>query len=306
MAYTKTNWSNGEAPAIDDIHLNKIEQGIYDATYVDGVKVGTSIDSNYKTNIIKGKNLFDYNDFLERNNLSINDDIISSTSIAVTTWTYSNCNYYITLEPGTYTISLFFTNQETSSSSGCRVLNSSENFLLNLGGSSMANVDKVTGTFSINTEQNIGVMLKLSNGTLKLQIEKGNGTSTYEKYITPTINVDGDNIYKKEKNEIYTTYEQRIGTWIDGKPIYRKVIALGSLPNNTYKEISTGLINTNISLTKIYGFAYTSTRDSQVALGDIYTRFEVRSGNNVIRVTTTANYSAYTGYAVLEYTKTTD
>ena len=31
MAYTKTQWVNNQAPAIDAINLNKIEQGIYDA-----------------------------------------------------------------------------------------------------------------------------------------------------------------------------------------------------------------------------------------------------------------------------------
>lgn len=31
MAYTKTQWVNNQAPAIDATNLNKIEQGIYDA-----------------------------------------------------------------------------------------------------------------------------------------------------------------------------------------------------------------------------------------------------------------------------------
>lgn len=31
MAYTKTQWVNNQAPAIDADNLNKIEQGIYDA-----------------------------------------------------------------------------------------------------------------------------------------------------------------------------------------------------------------------------------------------------------------------------------
>ena len=31
MAYTKTQWVNNQAPALDATNLNKIEQGIYDA-----------------------------------------------------------------------------------------------------------------------------------------------------------------------------------------------------------------------------------------------------------------------------------
>lgn len=38
MAYTKTNWVNGGAPAINATNLNKIEQGIYDTD----VKAGTA------------------------------------------------------------------------------------------------------------------------------------------------------------------------------------------------------------------------------------------------------------------------
>lgn len=36
MPYTKTTWANGTSPAISDVNLNKIEQGIYDALRQDG------------------------------------------------------------------------------------------------------------------------------------------------------------------------------------------------------------------------------------------------------------------------------
>lgn len=278
-----------------------------------GAKLGTSIDSNYRTNIIKGKNLFDYNDFLERNNLSINDDIISSTSIATSSWTYSNCNYYITLKPGTYTISLFFTNQETNSSSGCRVLNSNGNSLLNLGGSSMTNVDKVTGTFSINTEQNIGVMIKLSNGTLKLQIEKGNGTSTYEKYITPTINVDGEDIYVKGQNDFYSTQEQVIGTWF-GKPLYRKVIVengpvVTTDGTNANKNIDISSLNADALLIK-NAWVYQNSRFIPVFyMNDAMTNYAKvypTTSSNLRLSCSNTTYSEKPFYVILEYTKTTD
>lgn len=47
MAYTKTQWVNNQAPAIDADNLNKIEQGIYDAhtekqdTLVSGTNIKT-------------------------------------------------------------------------------------------------------------------------------------------------------------------------------------------------------------------------------------------------------------------------
>ena len=40
--------------------------------------------------------------------------------------------------------------------------------------------------------------------------------------------------------QTYSTTEINTGMkWIDGKPIYRKVVDFGSLPNNTYKDKDT-------------------------------------------------------------------
>lgn len=39
----------------------------------------------------------------------------------------------------------------------------------------------------------------------------------------------------------YSTSEQKIGTWINGNPIYRKVIEVGNMPNNTTKNVAHGI-----------------------------------------------------------------
>ena len=36
----------------------------------------------------------------------------------------------------------------------------------------------------------------------------------------------------------YSTTEQVVGTWINGKPLYRKVVPFGALPNNATKQIT--------------------------------------------------------------------
>jgi len=41
---------------------------------------------------------------------------------------------------------------------------------------------------------------------------------------------------KDKQTDIYTTTERRIGTWIDGKPLYSKVINFGALPNKTVNQ----------------------------------------------------------------------
>ena len=68
-----------------------------------------------------------------------------------------------------------------------------------------------------------------------IQVEQGSTATKYEEYIEPKIYVKNDNdiyeefISKEDTLETYSTSEQRIGTWINGKPLYRKVIT-GAVP----------------------------------------------------------------------------
>ena len=58
-------------------------------------------------------------------------------------------------------------------------------------------------------------------------ITKGNTATEYEEYYEPTISIRNSNgVFQEVKfNENnYSTGEQIIGTWINGKPLYRKVI----------------------------------------------------------------------------------
>jgi hypothetical protein len=59
----------------------------------------------------------------------------------------------------------------------------------------------------------------------------------------------------------FTTGEQLTGeTWIDGKPIYHKVIDIGALPNAAEKQVAHGIANFN-DLVRLEGLArYTSER----------------------------------------------
>ena len=114
----------------------------------------------------------------------------------------------------------------------------------------------------------------------------------------------------------YSTSEERTGTWIDGKPIYRKVVVLTSF---TAGET---VINHNISnidkVINVSGFAYRRggdyeilptivppnvQSDFQISIYDINnTRFRLYLG----RYTTTGNTALTNLYIIFEYTKTTD
>ena len=82
----------------------------------------------------------------------------------------------------------------------------------------------------------------LVNGTNIIIEESGdninmNLSSTYNTNLQQKINGSF------KENNTYSTEEQVIGTWIDGKPIYRKVIALGQFSDCYGKCICSDKIN---------------------------------------------------------------
>lgn len=108
----------------------------------------------------------------------------------------------------------------------------------------------------------------------------------------------------------YSTTEQTVGTWIDGSMIYEKVIDLGALPNNTTKNVAHGIANLGLVISAT--FAATDGNGQYIIMPHVvanrdYIPYQVSvyatSANVVIEVG--SNRSAYSGFAILRYTKTT-
>ena len=151
--------------------------------------------------------------------------------------------------------------------------------------------------------------------TYKAQLEKGEVTTTYEPCVQDKMYIlNANNIYEEyaPQNEIYSTDEVRIGTWL-GKPLYRKVLT-GTMPSNAFVDIPINVSNIDISNTMVeigYTKASSGTRpipfintsiDTTIAAHPI-----VSNNTNYIRVATnTTNYSGYQFYIPIRYTKTTD
>jgi len=95
--------------------------------------------------------------------------------------------------------------------------------------------------------------------------------------------------------------------WLDGKPIYRKVLDTGSITANQEKGISTGLAKGTIdNIIRIDGFI-------KVGFGTIPTGFTNSGFQTCVYYNSTSNIAsiisqtnANSGYIILEYTKTTD
>lgn len=111
----------------------------------------------------------------------------------------------------------------------------------------------------------------------------------------------------------YSYEETRIGDWL-GKPLYRKVVNFGALPDTTSKSISAGTLNADDFATvkgvassggAVIPIPYTAPSALNQAISVVMDSmgsgvFNIRVSTGVVR----SNFSR--SFFVLEYTKTTD
>lgn len=135
----------------------------------------------------------------------------------------------------------------------------------------------------------------------------------FRKIHTKNDNGTYDEFYNEEEvnREVYLTEEQRIGTWIDGKPIYRKVIEFGSATANTYKPIWS---YADANIDKFIKFEGITKNDSSKVVMPLVHAYDENNWNCTIYASTEEKKIFVVprgtdisgGYAIVEYTKTTD
>lgn len=106
----------------------------------------------------------------------------------------------------------------------------------------------------------------------------------------------------------YSTDEQVVGTWIDGKPIYEKVINSGYLANNNSITIDVSHLNIN-DVIQLKGIAFTDDKKQfrPITLGTSDSNaIRIDFTNNNVRILTWSNWSSYNSFVIIQYTKTTD
>lgn len=106
----------------------------------------------------------------------------------------------------------------------------------------------------------------------------------------------------------YSTSEQVIGTWIDGKPLYEKTINYGALPStpNIERDVNHGIPDVD-TIWIADGFATNGTFVNQLNLSGVNNAewfFGVTA--TYIRCMAQSDRSNYSAYVVLRYTKVTD
>lgn len=106
--------------------------------------------------------------------------------------------------------------------------------------------------------------------------------------------------------EVYSTGEKVIGTWIDGKPIYQKVVTV-TLPSTeqSWVIVKSGVISNLSSLISIRGWFKQDNEYFMVPMGEgqYFVAFKVQSNGDIL--CNRKGWSAVTTYLILEYTKTT-
>jgi hypothetical protein len=109
--------------------------------------------------------------------------------------------------------------------------------------------------------------------------------------------------------ENYSTIEMKVGTWINGKPIYKKTVDTGGLPNATSKNVAHNISNIEWVVNS-EGQAYSGT--TWVSLNrkgayDDASSVRLAVTHTQIGIATLGDMSQYTqSYVTILYTKTTD
>ena len=232
MAYNRTNWQDlpNQTTPINATNLNKIEQGIYDATYVNGVNVGSSVDSDYKVNFIKGKNLMQIKTIASTTISGITYSISNDGTITLNGTANARMEFSYLLEPlksfanEYYCLSYIYISGALTDGS-VSVNNQDENH--NWNG---YNIELTTSNYSSNkgdlksmqTDLNMNgaAIIRVGNGSVlnnlkfKLMFVKSRVRDyNYEPYVTPSINVDGENIYPYKFEEVnFQSYRNTTNT----------------------------------------------------------------------------------------------
>ena len=279
MTYTKTNWTN-QTP-INTTNLNKIENGIEEVSNaINGTEsMGNIVVDSMDCNNVLNKALFVDNKYLWFDGTEHDDN---------------NTKYWRTglqkIKPNT----TYYCNKKMTSV-----------ILYDLYRKPLRAISDITEILTTSNEYYIQISFAKSIVVIDGEVILSKMPNS--DYVS---NIDSSNL------EHYSTTEQIIGTWIDGKPIYKKTIL-----QNTFTA-GESEINHNISdverIVNISGIAYRTDGSAepiptlcppdyiklwQLSVYDVnHTRYRIYVGSSLI-----SDYAKLGElYLTLEYTKTTD
>lgn len=103
----------------------------------------------------------------------------------------------------------------------------------------------------------------------------------------------------------YSTTEQVIGTWIDGKPLYQKSVIFGSIPSNSTKEVDHNISDLKMTI-GFEGTMMSGTVCETLPSGE-NSNFRIQTTPTKLKIITGASWRGWNdSYITIKYTKTTD
>lgn len=117
-----------------------------------------------------------------------------------------------------------------------------------------------------------------------------------------TTPLNAENLNKIQEANKYSTDEIEIGQWVDGKPIYRKVIRITLTTTQQSTSINVNNVSKIISFGGVTNTGLPINFYFQPANTFISTFVDT---NNIYNICS-SGYSGNTADVILEYTKTTD
>lgn len=159
----------------------------------------------------------------------------------------------------------------------------------------------------IKTSNIIGNIEKV-DGTIIDNLTSTSSTDCLSANMGRELNEKLEELSGASSSTRYSTEEQRIGTWIDGRPIYQKVISIGTV-STTEVATPTGITNIKEVIDLKGGGTMTAGQFLKWGFensGGFCSCYYELSSNKVKSIVSTTNYNLKQAYAILEYTKTTD
>lgn len=143
----------------------------------------------------------------------------------------------------------------------------------------------------------------------KPQLEKGSTITSYEEYYKPTLSIKDSegNYHDAELNEVtYSSKEQKIGTWINGKPLYRKVLTYSTKITSGTTQIAHGISNLDTVVKCDYMAKWDGKNYPAPIIYSEYSKQVIVNyiGSSYVYVKSFGEtWDAYTLTIILEYTK---
>ena len=293
--YTKNKDGNYEVFMEEEVVISPTEPGIHRG----------------KVWIQKSKNLFDG---------KIASGLINSTdngNIGPSSYTVVGVNYIPVKSRTSYVVSAKYDTLSNSNVRDIGIYDKNKSFIKVVSWNNSLTV--------ITPEYDGFIRIGYDKNCYDVMVEQGSKATEYEEYIEQKIwckNENGKyeefvNMERASNQQNYSTDEQVIGTWINGKPLYRKVVT------TTAPEVTTdGTYPTNLSKGFATNVDFAIIKEAYVNVNnEWFTLPYILNGNGIIKAfinilssgvvdlviaTNSTYFSKKTVTAIVEYTKTTD